>query len=316
MADSSENSLCATTIRHSYENRPRPTVFVGAGFKPASQYQRHPHTVIPAESLPRTPIRGRNPVPGHLPCEDGQADPFSSSGCRRQSAWPIPLKIACVPPPGRHSYENRPRPTVFVGAGFKPASQYQRHPHTVIPAESLPRTPIRGRNPVPGHLPCEDGQADPFSSSRVSATIAMADSSENSLCATTIRHSYENRPRPTVFVGAGFKPAPQYQRHPHTVIPAKASIHPPSISPVTTQRPPTLSFQVVRVATLMTYSERILPHLSFRTQRSEVRNLKSSLHRTRSIPNTLYSLPPSAPSAANPDPEPSTQNPAPFSYNV
>ena len=221
MADSSENSLCATTIRHSYENRPRPTVFVGAGFKPAPQYQRHPHTVIPAESLPRTPIRGRNPVPGHLPCEDGQADPFSSSRVSATIAMADSSENSLCATTIRHSYENRPRPTVFVGAGFKPAPQYQRHPHTVIPAESLPRTPIRGRNPVPGHLPCEDGQADPFSSSRVSATIAMADSSENSLCATTIRHSYENRPRPTVFVGAGFKPAPQYQRHPTPSFPRR-----------------------------------------------------------------------------------------------
>ena len=36
------------------------------------------------------------------------------------------------------------------------------------------------------------------------------------------------------------------------------------------------SFQVVRVATLMRYSERKPPHLSFRTQRSGVRNLKST----------------------------------------
>ena len=313
MADSSKNSLCATTIRHSYENRPRPTVFVGAGFKPAPQYQRHPHTVIPAESLPRTPIRGRNPVPGHLPCEDGQADPFSSSRVSATIAMADSSDNSLYATTIRHSYENRPRPTVFVGAGFKPASQYQRHPHTVIPAESLPRTPIRGRNPVNGHLPCEDGQADPFSSSGVSATIAMADSSENSLCATTIRHSYENRPRPTVFVGAGFKPASQYQRRPHTVIPAKerhpvpgygAGIHPraPAINHLTTGRPTPFSFQMVRVEPLMTYSQRILPHLSFRTQRSEVRNLKSSLHHTHPLPNTLYSLPPPAPSAANPRP--------------
>ena len=151
----------------------------GAGFKPAPQYQRHPHTVIPAESLPRTPIRGRNPVPGHLPCEDGQADPFSSSRVSATIAMADSSENSLCATTIRHSYENRPRPTVFVGAGFKPASQYQRHPHTVIPAESLPRTPIRGRNPVPGHLPCEDGQADPFSSSRVSVATGMANCYEN-----------------------------------------------------------------------------------------------------------------------------------------
>ena len=60
-------------------------------------------------------------------------------------------------------------------------------------------------------------------------------------------------------VGAnGFKPAPQYQRHPHTVIPAKerhpvprygAGIHPPAISHLRTDSPIPFSSSVVSVAT-------------------------------------------------------------------
>ena len=63
----------------------------------------------------------------------------------------IPLKIACVPP------------------------------YSVIPAESLPRTPIRGRNPVSG--PCGPVPT-PFSSSMVPVATGMA-------------NCYENRPRQT-----------------------------------------------------------------------------------------------------------------------
>ncbi len=49
--------------------------------------------------------------------------------------------------------------------------------------------------------------------------------------------SSENMPRPTVFVEAGFKPAPHCQRHPHTVIPAEAGIQSPAICRARTQRP-------------------------------------------------------------------------------
>ena len=84
----------------------------------------------------------------------------------------------------------------------------------------------------------------------------------------TRRHSSENKPRLTnthfhpsvcrrqgcmddssVFAGAGFKPAPQYQRHPHTVIPAKAGINPPAISHLRTNSPIPFSSSVVSVAT-------------------------------------------------------------------
>ena len=193
MADSSENSLCATTIRHSYENRPRPTVFVGAGFKPASQYQRHPHTVIPAESLHPVPRYGAGiQSPAICRARTDRPTHCHRRGCRRQSPWRIPLKIACVPPP------------------------------SVIPTKIAPRPPPR-------------------------------------------RGGFQTRLS---------IPTPSPHRHSREGVTPYHDTGPSStISPVTTQRPPTLSFQVVRVATLMTYSERILPHLSFRTQRSEVRNL-------------------------------------------
>ena len=54
---------------------------------------------------------------------------------------------------------------------------------------------------------------------------------------TDMRDSSENKPRPTVFVGTGFKPAPHYQRHPHTVIPAEAGIQSPAICRARTERP-------------------------------------------------------------------------------
>ena len=72
--------------------------------------------------------------------------------------------------------------------------------------------------------------------------------------------SSENKPQLTVFAGAGFKPVPQYQRHPHTVIPAKerhpvprygAGIHPPAISHLRTDSPIPFSSSVVSVATDM-----------------------------------------------------------------
>ena len=107
---------------------------------------------------------------------------------------------------------------------------------------------------------------------------------------------------------------------PHTVIPAKerhpvprygAGIHPraPAIrSTVTTGRPHFRLFiaQVVQGGTPAwdIFRERTsLPYLSFRMQRSEVRNPKSSPSRTHHLCNTLHFLPisaPSAPSAVNP----------------
>ena len=74
--------------------------------------------------------------------------------------------------------------------------------------------------------------------------------------------------------GTNTNPSVDSEHTSDTVIPAKerhpvprygAGIHPraPAINHLTTGRPTPFSFQVVRVEPLMTYSQRILPHLSY-----------------------------------------------------
>ena len=91
--------------------------------------------VIPAKSLPRTPIRGRNP--------EGRGEE-----ARHFHSLMWPDKAMVIPA------KSLPR-TPIRGRNPEGRGEEARHFHSlmwpdkamVIPAKSLPRTPIRGRNP-------------------------------------------------------------------------------------------------------------------------------------------------------------------------
>ena len=164
MSDSSENNLCATPTP-SFRRRACPVPRYGAGIQsPDPVGRRHFHLpwcrwppawLIATKIDHRQPTRRGGfqtrlslPTPPPPRHSGGEPAPYPDTGqessLQTLRAGSNPIFILVV----QHHRSEGLRGYDLVGADFKPISHYQHHPYTVIPAESLPRTPIRGRNPV------------------------------------------------------------------------------------------------------------------------------------------------------------------------